>query len=189
MEEDCNDFYDHLVINASGFLINPFDLEDEDFDPEIIAQTLSRTCRFWGQTREFYSVAQHCLALAKCFKDKELKKWALIHEVFEGLTGMDVPTPIKYREGMSDYRMAEEKALKQAARIFNLSLDMPEEVKIADKRIMVNEAIIYMPYHHRLRAFAPFKEYTKLADYIRKPLSMEEARVAFLKEWNILFGN
>lgn len=45
-----------FVMNASGKMINPYDLSKDDFDPRIIAQTLSRTCRFWGQTSEFYSV-------------------------------------------------------------------------------------------------------------------------------------
>ncbi len=41
------------VMNASGKLINPFDLKVEDFDVRVVAQTLSRICRFWGQTTEF----------------------------------------------------------------------------------------------------------------------------------------
>ena len=37
-----------LVMNASGKMINPYELNTVDFEPRIIAQTLSRTCRFWG---------------------------------------------------------------------------------------------------------------------------------------------
>ncbi|WP_158004819.1 hypothetical protein [Campylobacter fetus] len=40
----------NLVMNVSGKLIDPFALDDEDFDYRIVAQTLSRICRFWGQT-------------------------------------------------------------------------------------------------------------------------------------------
>lgn len=62
------------VMNASGKMIDPYCLKPEDFDPKIIAQTLSRICRFWGQTSEFYSVAQHCLAIESLFDDLELKR-------------------------------------------------------------------------------------------------------------------
>jgi len=94
------------IMNASGRLINPFDLKREDFDPRIIAQTLSRICRFWAQTSEFYSVAQHCLVMESLFKDVTLKRWALAHEVFEGLTGMDIPSPIKRQPYMKEWREA-----------------------------------------------------------------------------------
>lgn len=63
-----------LVMNASGRMINPYELNTVDFEPRIIAQTLSRTCRFWGQTSEFYSVAQHCLIMEELFEDLDLKK-------------------------------------------------------------------------------------------------------------------
>ncbi|WP_343353003.1 hypothetical protein V3I05_06450 [Helicobacter mastomyrinus] len=134
-----------LVMNASGKLINPFALKDSDFDVNVIAQTLSRTCRFWGQTKRFYSVAQHWLVMAEIFEGNlELQKWALLHEAFEGLTGMDIPSPIKNSPHMQAYREAEERALNQTANLFGLTPPMPEEIKIADKRLMVSEALVLM---------------------------------------------
>jgi len=172
------------VMNASGRLIDPFNLENQDFDPRIIARTLSRVCRFWGQTNEFYSVAQHCLVLENVFEDIELKRWALIHEVFEGLTGMDVPTPIKNSSHMEDYRKAENKALEQAARIFNLTPPVPEEIKVYDKRLMVTEALRFMnTSNYDWKAIAkplPLR-------IIGTPLEMKEAELAFLNRWYELF--
>ena len=172
------------VMNASGRLIDPFNLEDQDFDPRIIAQTLSRICRFWGQTTEFYSVAQHCLVLESVLQDKELKKWALIHEVFEGLTGMDIPTPIKHSPHMEDYRVAEDKALEQAAKIFNLTPPVPEEIKVYDKRLMVTEALRFMNTSNY-----DWKSIAKpLPIFILgTPLGMKEAETAFLNRWYELF--
>lgn len=172
-------------MNASGKLINPYDLKDEDFDPRIIAQTLSRVCRFWGQTSEFYSVAQHCLIMEALFDDVELKKWAMIHEVFEGLTGMDVPTPIKHSPEMQSYRDAEDKALSQAAKIFGLTPPMPEMVKIIDKRLMVTEALRFMNTQNF--------QWEDIADplplsIIGKPMDMKEAEIAFLTRWYELFN-
>lgn len=174
-----------LVMNASGKMINPYELKDEDFDPRIIAQTLSRVCRFWSQTSEFYSVAQHCLVMEKLFYDVELKKWAMLHEIFEGLTGMDVPTPIKHSSEMESYRVAEDKALLQAARIFGLIPPTPKEIKIIDKRLMVTEALRFMntTNYNWLEIAEPLP-----LSIIGKPMDMKEAEIAFLTRWYELFN-
>lgn len=39
------------VMNASGRMINPYALKPEDFDPRIMAQTLSRICRLGTNVR------------------------------------------------------------------------------------------------------------------------------------------
>ncbi len=173
------------VMNASGKMINPYDLHDEDFDPRIIAQTLSRVCRFWSQTSEFYSVAQHCLVMERYFDDIEHKKWAMLHEIFEGLTGMDVPTPIKHSPEMESYRIAEDKALEQAAILFNLTPPMPKEVKVIDKRLMVTEALRFMNTTNF--------DWLEIAEplplsIIGKPMTMKEAEIAFLTKWYELFN-
>ena len=172
------------VMNASGQLINPYNLKREDFDPRIIAQTLSRVCRFWSQTSEFYSVAQHCLIMESLFDDENLKKWAMIHEVFEGLTGMDVPTPIKHSPQMESYRVAEDRALEQAAETFNLEPPMPQKVKMMDKRLMVTEALRFMNTTNY--------NWTSIAkplplSVIGRPMEMKEAEIAFLTRWYELF--
>jgi hypothetical protein len=174
-----------LVMNASGKMINPYDLKSEDFDPRIIAQTLSRVCRFWGQTSEFYSVAQHCLVMEQQFQEIELKKWAMLHEVYEGLTGMDIPSPIKHSPEMENYRIAEDKALEQAAEIFGLTPPMPNEVKVMDKRLMVTEALRFMNTSNY--------DWTEIAQplplsIIGRPLDMKEAEIAFLTRWYELFN-
>jgi len=173
-----------LVMNASGRLINPYDLKVDDFEPRIIAQTLSRTCRFWGQTSEFYSVAQHCLIMESLFDDIDLKKWALGHEVFEGLTGMDVPTPIKHSSQMDGYRVAEDKCLDMFADIYSLSKPMPKKIKIADKKLMVTEALCFMNSHNYdwKQIAKPYK-----LSIIGKAMDMKEGEIAFLTRWYQLF--
>lgn len=173
------------VMNASGRLINPYQLTPEDFDPRIIAQTLSRVCRFWSQTSEFYSVAQHCLVMESLFDgDLDLQRWALGHEVFEGLTGMDVPSPIKHSPEMESYRIAEDRALDMFANIYGLSRPMPQEVKVADKRMMVTEALRFMNTQNLnwLQYGEPYK-----LSIVGKPMGMKEAEIAFLTRWCELF--
>jgi hypothetical protein len=136
------------VLNYQGKLINPLDLQDSDFDNVgmQLAVTLSRVQRFWGQCRESYTVAQHCLSLLDYFNDIELKRWWIAHEVYEGLTGMDVPSPIKHSKAYLPYKEAEDKAIEQFARIYGLTPPIPAEIKKADKSVMVMEAEALMPY-------------------------------------------
>jgi len=169
------------IMNASGRLINPFDLKREDFDPRIIAQTLSRICRFWAQTSEFYSVAQHCLVMESLFKDVTLKRWALAHEVFEGLTGMDIPSPIKRQPYMKEWREAEEKALERFAREHNLPYPVPYQIKEADKR-----ALRFMnSTNYDWEKQVGYKPYP--LSVIGRPMSVKESEIEFLIRWYELF--
>lgn len=172
------------VMNASGRMINPYALKPEDFDPRIMAQTLSRICRFWGQTSDFYSVAQHCLVMESLFEDLEMKRWAMGHEVFEALTGMDIPSPIKHSPAMQSYCEAEDRALEIFADVYGLSKPTPEAIKIADKRLMVTEALRFMnSENYDWESIAkPYK-----LSIIGRPMDMKEAEIAYLTRWYDLF--
>lgn len=82
----------------------------EDINPLDIATGLAHTARFGGQTRMFYSVAQHCLALAEMVDHPVAKLYALLHDAAEAYIG-DMPTPIKAT--MPQFREAE-KAIMRA---------------------------------------------------------------------------
>ena len=136
---------EYKVHNYTGRLIDPFKMKAADIEIYPIARTLSRICRFRGQTIKFYSVAQHCVAMSTLFKDDDLVKWALVHEFFEGVTGMDVPWPLKQRSNFSSYNKAEERLLKVVAKKYKLPWPIPEEIHEADKRLCATEANILLP--------------------------------------------
>ncbi len=120
------------VLNYAGKLIDPLNLKESDFKNLGMqaAITLSRVQRFWGQCRESYSVAQHCLSLVDYFEgDEELQKWAIGHEIYEALTGMDVPSPIKHSPAYAPYKEAEEKALLMFANLYDLTKPVTEALK------------------------------------------------------------
>jgi hypothetical protein len=138
------------VLNYQGKLIDPLNLVDSDFANLGMqaAITLSRLQRFWGQCREEYSVAQHCLSMVEMFEgDAELQKWAIGHEIYEALTGMDVPSPIKHSPAYAPYKDAEDKSLDMFARLYDLEPPCPKAIKIADKQLMVMEAEALMPFN------------------------------------------
>lgn len=73
-----------------------FYLDSPSFDAESIGHALGNLCRFNGNTRVFYSVAEHCLLVS------ELMRKVVGGDPFEGLMHdaaeaylSDVPTPFK----------------------------------------------------------------------------------------------
>ena len=73
----------HLYDYPAG---NVYALED-------IAHGLSLTCRFSGQCRRFYSVAEHCLHVAD-LAPQRYKAFALLHDAAEAYI-CDIPGPLK----------------------------------------------------------------------------------------------
>ena len=64
-------------------------------DMDIIANALSKICRFNGNTTQFYSVAEHTCHLVNLVSDRA-KAWALLHDAPEFVMG-DVSGPLKGR--------------------------------------------------------------------------------------------
>lgn len=176
------------VLNYQGHLLNPLDLKDEDFQNlgMQLAITLSRVQRFWGQCRENYTVGQHCLSMVQLFEgDLGKQRWAIGHEAYEGLTGMDVPSPIKHSPAYLPYKEAEDRALVQFARLYDLTPPMPFEIKKADKALMVMEAEALMPFNPEVNWRAISEPRGLL---YKLGASQEEIKRDFINKWQELFG-
>ncbi len=92
---------DHLHTNnfITTYTGKAFDVvcpKCRDVDIKDIAHGLSNVCRYSGQCKTFYSVAEHCYRLSKMFDSSEYKVAALLHDAAEAYMS-DVPTPVKYR--------------------------------------------------------------------------------------------
>lgn len=177
-----------IVMNWAGKLIDPLNLKESDMQNLGMqaAVTLSRLQRFWGQCRESYTVAQHCLSMVEMFDgDLEMQRWALGHEIYEALTGMDVPSPIKHSSAYEPYLKAENEALDLFARIYGLTPPMPNDIKVADRGIMVMEAEALMPYNSEVdwRGIAEPR-----GTLYRLGASDDEIKRDFLIKWQELFG-
>lgn len=82
------------ITTYTGKKFHFLDPQPEEIDIEDIAHALSLTCRFGGQCREFYSVAEHSVRVADIVPE-ELKPLALLHDASEAYMP-DLPRPIKY---------------------------------------------------------------------------------------------
>lgn len=155
---------------------------------EDIAHSLGFICRFGGHCRVFYSVGQHCVIMSRWFRKRgrnDLAKWALLHELGEGLGMVDLPRPVKYLDVMKPYRTLEKSVQYAGFRAFGLYGEAPKEVKELDTRICVAEAKVLLPNLHPENI-----EYINSLDtkdlVIRPYKNIMLSEENFLKEYKIL---
>lgn len=120
---------------ASGRQFFPLDPRPEEIHIEDIASALSKLCRYNGHTKRFYSVAEHCVHVARAASPSVALE-ALMHDASEAYL-CDIIRPIK--PSLRDYGRIES-ALEQAiAERFDLIYPMPDEVKRLDNAILADE--------------------------------------------------
>ncbi|GGE18483.1 hypothetical protein GCM10011390_42090 [Aureimonas endophytica] len=113
----------------------PMDPRADEIDIVDIAHSLSMQCRFAGHCRRFYSVAEHCVLLSRVVT-LENALWGLLHDASEAYL-VDVPRPVK--PFLAGYKMAEQRVMDAVCERFGLGFEMPDEVRIADGRILADE--------------------------------------------------
>lgn len=119
-------------------------LQAKKVKPLVAIHSLAYRFRFWSNIPE--TVALHSVELCNDFLkkgDMVNAKWSLIHELYEAYTG-DIPTPIK--RAIPGYKEMEDDFLSKYAELCGLPTVMPEAMHIADKSIMIDEAVQYMPH-------------------------------------------
>ena len=113
---------------------------------EDIAWSLSRQCRFNGNTRFFYSVADHCIYVGNLLPP-EIRIYGLLHDAHEAYMG-DIASPIKKLLGKEKIRQIEKEI--DAAIYESLGLSPPSDeilglVHKADVLALRIEAYHLMP--------------------------------------------
>lgn len=121
-----------------------FDLTDPQ--PDMInvidiVKGLSRESRFAGQTRYFYTVAQHCV-MASRIVDAEFRLEALLHDASEAYL-KDIPRPLK--QLLPDYRAIEKRVESAIRNRFGLPDQQSHEVSEADVIMLATERRDLMP--------------------------------------------
>jgi hypothetical protein len=134
-----------LISTYTGRSISLYHPRPEDVEFIDIAHALSMQCRYNGHCGRFYSVAEHCCLLAQYFMERgetDNARWALIHDAAEAYTG-DVIRPIKLTTDL--LAKAERGLLAVIAAKLDLEGDEPEEVRLADRRILLDEGYSLFP--------------------------------------------
>lgn len=108
-------------------MVDPFDLQPEDVDLDVIVHNLMYENRFGGNVGN-WSVAQHSLCVHdlswNLHGDWELAREALAHDFAEAWL-KDIPSPSKERPEMAGYREAEQRAEAVIGRELSVTFGNP----------------------------------------------------------------
>ena len=115
---------DRYLSTYTGKKFYPYDPRPEQICIEDIAHGLSMLCRFVGQCRFFFSVAEHSIAVARLLP-ANLKLFGLLHDASEAYLA-DLPRPVK--AGLPEYKAIEANVERVIAEKFELPFPMPPEV-------------------------------------------------------------
>ena len=129
------------VSTVSGNRFYPFGPRIDHVSIEDIAHGLAYQCRFNGQTREFYSVAQHSLIVASLVPP-HLRLAALLHDAAEAYLG-DMVKPLKVL--MPEFADLEDRVSALIASAFNVDFSDYEPIKRADLIALATEKRDLMP--------------------------------------------
>jgi len=144
LHHQTDDKLEGLIETYTGRTINPLDPDPGSIFIDDIAHSLANQCRFTGHTRNFYSVAQHCVLVADVVQDETLKLTALLHDASEAYLS-DIARPVKMMPKFGDlYREYEERLEQAIAKNFGLEWPWPKEIKEADNILLRAEQIDLM---------------------------------------------
>ncbi|QIG68670.1 putative metal-dependent phosphohydrolase protein [Rhizobium phage RHph_TM3_3_14B] len=191
--EKCNDLgADHphmfarlrpgdFMQTATGRKFWPMDPRADEVFIEDIAHALSMQCRYAGHCLRFYSVAEHCVLMARKLRWEgvDVALWALLHDASESYL-VDVPRPVKpYLDG---YKAAEAKVMAAICDRYELAHEMPAVVHDADNRIIADELanLVKMDWHG--------KHNNPLGVELRY-WSPEQAKIEFMATFQALIDN
>jgi 5'-deoxynucleotidase YfbR-like HD superfamily hydrolase len=130
------------VRRINGKIMDLEDLRPQDIQIDEIAHALSLTCRYGGRIKEFYSVAQHSVLVAKGLynhsKNKNLALYGLLHDAAEAYLS-DVVSPLKMR--LDFYIELEDIIMYQILKKFRVrpGLQHFQLMKYWDKRLYRSE--------------------------------------------------
>lgn len=111
-----------------------------NFTIEDIAHGLANICRYAGQCRKFYSVAEHSVLVSETAVGLEFD--ALLHDAAEAFMG-DITRPLK--QMLPEYKKIEKDVEEAILTKFGLITPLPQEVKEADLRVLAAEQSQIMP--------------------------------------------
>jgi hypothetical protein len=132
---------DEWSLTYTGKTYCPIDPRPEDVCIEDIAHGLSMLCRYNGQCREFYSVAEHSVHVSYMVPEA-LALEALLHDASEAYCN-DLARPLKMH--LPDYQLIE--ALNDAVirEVFALPASIHPLVAQADRDIVESEKCLLAP--------------------------------------------
>jgi len=164
------------------FLLEP---RLEDIDIEDIAHGLSMQCRWTGQSKFHYSIAQHSYYCSLLGPESDAFD-RLMHDAAEAYIG-DLNRPLKhYTEAGIAYRRQEAIVQKAIAQRFGFSVIEPESVKLADNSMLYAEKNQIM--NLKFGEAENWERYDENNGIVIEPWTPYQAKETFLKRFNELYS-
>lgn len=129
------------LLTHSGQHFDLVDPQPDMINIVDITKGLARESRFAGQTRYYYTVAQHCV-LASQIVAPGFEFEALLHDASEAYL-KDIPRPLK--QLLPDYRRIEARVEAAIRARFGLPAEQSPEVVEADRIMLATERRDLMP--------------------------------------------
>ncbi|WP_242095448.1 hypothetical protein [Sphingomonas sp. CROZ-RG-20F-R02-07] len=171
------------ILLRSGAYFDLLDPHGSAFTIEDIAHGLSMTCRFAGQCRQFYSVAEHSWHTSFLVAP-EFRLAAVMHDAAEAFIG-DVTRPLKSL--LPEYKAIERNVEAAIAERFGLDDAGADEIKRADLVMLHAEQAVMMPHHEDRWDTSPEDDASaRLVNF--RCWSPDDARRAFLWRFEDLGG-
>jgi uncharacterized protein len=128
------------IMLRSGALFDFLDPWSSNFTIEDIAHGLSNICRYAGQCRKFYSVAEHSIHVSYVAQGFEYP--ALMHDATEAFLG-DITRPLK--QLVPEFKRIETGVERAIFSRFGIEWPIPPDVKYADLKVLAAEQAQIMP--------------------------------------------
>lgn len=123
------------IILRSGRYFDFIDPQPDMIDEEDIAWGLANTCRFNGQSLDFYSVAQHSVLCASLVPHAD-RFAAVMHDAAEAYVG-DMVGPLK--QLCPDFKAIEKRVEAAIFAKFGIETPLPPSIKHADLQMLRTE--------------------------------------------------
>jgi 5'-deoxynucleotidase YfbR-like HD superfamily hydrolase len=162
-------------------MIDVLDLDIDLIDIRDIAHSLSLQCRFNGHSSEFYSVAQHCVYVARMLPKKH-KRAGLLHDGTETYL-CDIPSPLKPH--LLNYKALEHRAALAIEKKWFGGESVLEHplVKEADTRMLATEFRDLRSHNSPVEHWTSLKGVKPYDNLVIKPWSAKKAEKKFLEKF------
>lgn len=129
---------DSRIELCDGRLFNPIEPDPALMSLEVISNALALCTRFAGQSRSFYSIAQHSVLVAVLTdQDHEAQRCALLHDADECFGLPDLPTPVKPL--FPEYVAAQKRIGAAVDERYRITPDLHARIKPADRQALLIE--------------------------------------------------